>query len=238
MLQVAAGRRVAAALAAASPIFYDRAFLLLHHQPAFAPDPYADLAPLPRSHGRSRPPGARGRAARSQRRSTRRRRSIRCPISASTGRTWPRIPTRRSPSRPDAGVADARPSAATASRSPGSTKRSKRALRPQFDPLSTLQQNRREPGQRRPDRPPAREDADLLGELLRALRLLRRFVRPGSSRAGRRRRDPGGARGRAGTALPLRRGEAARPRRSAGEDSAALREAFRSSRRSGRRRPR
>ncbi|HEY5721546.1 MAG TPA: BamA/TamA family outer membrane protein [Allosphingosinicella sp.] len=172
MLQFAAGRRVAAAFTAA-------AFLLLHHQPAFAQetDPYADLdepvdpavdpdvpledVPLDLGPIDDVPfdPGA--------------------PIDPSApldpmpdiGVDWPDLapdPEEAIAVAPGTGVADSATERSYSVAIEGLDEALEARLRPQFDPLSTLQQNRREAANAAQIDRRAREDGELLGELLRA----------------------------------------------------------------------
>src|SRR3954471_14464043 len=69
---------------------------------------------------------------------------------------------------PDAGIADAAAERRYLVRIEGLDADTEAARRPQFEPLSTLEQNRKEPANAAQIDRRAREDADLLAELLRA----------------------------------------------------------------------
>jgi translocation and assembly module TamA len=140
MLQVAAGRRVAAAVAAAVLIFRPDAALAQDQDPydeLNEPlDPSAPLDPMPE-----------------------------------IGVDWPDLaqdPEEAIPDAPDTGVADAASERTYSVEIEGLDGDLAAALRPRFDPLSTLEQNRREPANAAQIDRRAREDAELLSELLRA----------------------------------------------------------------------
>jgi translocation and assembly module TamA len=126
---------------------------------------------------------------------------------------------------PDAGIADAASERRYSVRIEGLDADVEAALRARFDPLSTLEQNRREPANAAQIDRRAREDADLLAELLRARGHYDALVRT--------RVDSAPAGGEVVVTLeaepgPLYRfAEVALPGiEEAGEDSQALREAF------------
>ncbi len=137
---------------------------------------------------------------------------------------------------PDTGIADAAAERRYAVRIEGLDSDTEAAIRAQFDPLSTLEQNRREPANAAQIDRRAREDADLLAELLRARGYYDALVRTRVERLGGRR--DGHARGRARTALPLRRGQAAGDRGSRRGYGGASRRIRTAPGRTGRRRPR
>jgi translocation and assembly module TamA len=127
--------------------------------------------------------------------------------------------------RPDPGIADSASERRYAVRIEGLDPDSEAALRAQFDPLSTLERNRREPANAAQIDRRAREDADLLAELLRARGYYDALVRT--------RVEAGPAGAEATVTLeaepgPLYRfAEVALPGlEAAGEDSEALRQAF------------
>ena len=225
MLQFVAWRRVAAAFTAA-------AFLFLHHQPAFAQDedPYADLdepvdpavdpdVPLEDVPIEDVPldPEA--------------------PLDPSApldpmpdiGVDWPDLaqdPEEAIAVTPGTGVADSAAERTYSVAIAGLDDALEAKLRPQFDPLSTLQQNRREPANAAQIDRRAREDGELLGELLRGHGYYDAFVRtrvePAPAGGGEVRvvleAEPGPLYRFAQVSLP--------GLDEAGADSAALREAF------------
>lgn len=126
---------------------------------------------------------------------------------------------------PDAGIADAAAERRYALRIEGLDADTEAALRAQFEPLSTLEQNRREPANAAQIDRRAREDADLLAELLRARGYYDALVRTrveaapaGGEVAVTLEAEPGPLYRFAEVSLPGIEG--------AGEDMAALREAF------------
>lgn len=126
---------------------------------------------------------------------------------------------------PDPGIADAESERRYAVRIEGLDADTEAVLRAQFDPLSTLEQNRREPANAAQIDRRAREDADLLAELLRARGYYDALVttRVEAAQAGGEvvvtlEAEPGPIYRFAEVALP--------GIDSAGEDSAALRDAF------------
>src|SRR5215213_3220012 len=141
MFQVAPGRGVAAALAALFLCACPRALLAQEPPPA---DPL-DQAPLDPS----------------------------APLDPlpDLGVDWPDMEQGADDSiaqAPDAGIADAAAERRYEVRFEGLDGDTEAALRPQFEPLSTLEQNRKEPANAAQIDRRAREDADLLAELLRA----------------------------------------------------------------------
>ena len=171
------------------------------------------------------------------RRSIRRRRSTRCPTSASTGPTWRQGADEAIAEAPDAGIADAAAERRYTVRFEGLDPDTEASLAAQFDPLSTLDQNRREPANAAQIDRRAREDADLLAELLRARGYYDALVRTRVEARGGRRRGDGHARGRARPALPLRRGQPARASRRRRGCGGASRRVRSEGERTGRRRP-
>jgi translocation and assembly module TamA len=126
---------------------------------------------------------------------------------------------------PDAGIADAAAERRYSVRFEGLDPDTEAALRPQFEALSTLEKNRKEPANAAQIDRRAREDADLLAELLRARGFYDALVRTRVEAAA----------GGGGVAVTLeaepgplyRFAEVSLPGlESAGEDAAALREAF------------
>lgn len=169
MLQVAAGRRAAAALAVSALIFRPDAALAQDQDPydelSRPLDPNAPLEPLPADPEVPDvpevplDPGA--------------------PIDPSAplepmpdiGIEWPdlaRDPEEAIATTPDAGVADSAAERSYTVSITGLDDALAALLRPQFDQLSTLMQNRRDPANAAQIDRRAREDADLLDELLRA----------------------------------------------------------------------
>jgi translocation and assembly module TamA len=127
--------------------------------------------------------------------------------------------------RPDPGIADADAERRYSIRIEGLDADTEAALRTRFDPLSTLERNRREPANAAQIDRRAREDADLLAELLRARgyydALVRTRVEAGPTAgdvAVTLEAEPGPLYRFAEVRLPGIEG--------AGEDEAALREAF------------
>jgi translocation and assembly module TamA len=124
---------------------------------------------------------------------------------------------------PETGIADAAAGRRYTVRIDGLDAESEAALKAQFDPLSTLEQNRREPANAAQIDRRAREDADLLAELLRARGYYDALVRTRVESAGAEvvvtlEAEPGPLYRFAEVTLPGLDG--------AGEDSAALRVAF------------
>ena len=106
-------------------------------------------------------------------RSTRRRRSIRCRISASTGRTWRRGRTTASPMRPDTDASPMpRPSAPIRRDRRPRDGRGRRGVCWPVQQLSTLETNRDDAGQRRADRPPGARGCRAARRAAARLRLL------------------------------------------------------------------
>lgn len=169
MLQVAAGRRAAAAFAVSALIFWPHAALAQDRDPfdelSRPLDPNAPLEPLPADPelppvpdvpldtGASIDPSA--------------------PLDpmSDIGIDWPdlaRDPDEAIATTPDSTVADAATERSYTVSIAGLDDALAATLRPQFDQLSTLMQNRRDPANAAQIDRRAREDADLLGELLRA----------------------------------------------------------------------
>jgi len=126
---------------------------------------------------------------------------------------------------PDAGIADAESERRYTTRFEGLDADTEAVLKAQFDPLSTLEQNRREPANAAQIDRRAREDADLLAELLRARGYYDALVRTRVEAA------PAGGEVvvtlEAETGPLYRFAEVALPGiDAAGEDEAALRDAF------------
>ena len=124
---------------------------------------------------------------------------------------------------PDSGIADSAAERGYTVRIEGLDPDAELALKAQFDPLSTLEQNRREPANAAQIDRRAREDADLLAELLRARGYYDALVRTrvevaGSGVVVTLEAEPGPLYRFAEIRLPGLDG--------AGEDMAALREAF------------
>jgi translocation and assembly module TamA len=126
---------------------------------------------------------------------------------------------------PDAAIADAAAEHRYEVRIEGLDAGTEAALRPQFEPLSTLEQNRREPANAAQIDRRAREDADLLAELLRARGFYDALVRTrveaaptGGGVAVTLEAEPGPIYRFSEVKLPGLEG--------AGDDAAALRQAF------------
>jgi translocation and assembly module TamA len=144
MFQLDAGRGVAAALAALLLCACPEALLAQAQAPPPAADPF-DQPPLDPS----------------------------APLDPlpDLGVDWPDMEQGADDSiaeAPDAGIADAAAERRYTVRIEGLDSDTEAALKAQFDPLSTLEQNRREPANAAQIDRRAREDADLLAELLRA----------------------------------------------------------------------
>jgi translocation and assembly module TamA len=175
MLQVAAGRHAAAMLTAIALLCHSGAALAQDEDPfaeldrpvdpSVDPDVPLDDVPLgdiPLDPGAPLDPSA--------------------PLDPmpDIGVDWPDLandPAEAIAEAPDAGVADSAAERTYSVAIAGLDAELEARLRPQFDPLSTLQQNRREPANAAQIDRRAREDAELLGELLRANGYYDAFVR-------------------------------------------------------------